>query len=181
MALVVAVATVVAVWLVDTKWIVQACVTALAVAALLALWSVSRTTRRQAQQLAIEAGQRSREQRHTRQQLAEVNTQLAELRAQHVELLLELRALREEGVQQAMQYELLLPRATEPEPVYPSLQLPLVRAAFATELPPPPADPSPTESSYPLEREVTSGAEPQPPRQLLDLTASEIARLRPAN
>jgi hypothetical protein len=64
--------------------------------------------------------------------------------------------------------------------VYPSLHLPLVRAAFSTELPTGPiATPRPAAPG--LQRESTTGGEAHPPRQLLDLTASEIARLRPAN
>lgn len=178
-AVLVAVAAVAAVWVVDTDWVVQAGVTGVALLALLALWSVSRAAREQAQRLAAEANERRREQQLTVQLLAEAQSELAGLRAQQTELLLELRTLRAAGEQQALMHELLLPRAPEPEPVYPSLQLPLVRAAFAAELTPEPVA-EPREPA-PLPREETTGDEPRPPRQLLDLTASEIARLRPAN
>lgn len=185
-AVVVAVATVAATWAVDTAWAVQAGITGVAVLALVALWSVVRAGREQAERLATEANERRLEQQRTLKLLAEAHTQLAELRSQQVQLLLELRTLRESGEQQAMMHELLLPRAMAPEPVYPSLQLPLVRAAFAAELTPPspPAPepvPTPEETSRVLERDEVAGDEPRPARQLLDLTASEIARLRPAN
>lgn len=180
LAFLVALATVAAVWLVDTEWTVQAGVTGVALLALLALWSVSRAAREQAERWAAEANERHREQQRMLQQLADANAQLAELRAQHVELLLELRALRDAGAERALMHELLLPREPAPEPVYPSLQLPLVRAAFATELSPEPVA-TPREAATTMPREETTGAEPRPPRQLLDLTASEIARLRPAN
>lgn len=180
LAVLVAAVAVAAVWVVDTDWVVQAGVTGVALLALLALWSVSRAAREQAQRLAAEANERRREQQLTLKLLAETQSELAGLRAQQTELLLELRTLRAAGEQQALMHELLLPRAPEPEPVYPSLQLPLVRAAFATELAPEPVT-EPGKSSAPLPREETTGDEPRPPRQLLDLTASEIARLRPAN
>jgi hypothetical protein len=180
LALLVAAATVAAVWFVDTSWAVQVGVTGVVLLALLALWSVTRAAHEQAARLAAEANERRREQQRTLELLAEANAQLAEMRVQHVELMLELRTLRDAGVDQALMHELLLPREPAPEPVYPSLQLPLVRAAFAAELTPEPVDTA-REMSPPLPREETTGAEPRPPRQLLDLTASEIARLRPAN
>jgi hypothetical protein len=136
-----------------------------------------------------------REATERRRELVEVQRELVELRSQHVELLLELRALRVELAaasqetarsiqaatdQQALMRDLLTPRPPVPDPVYPSMHLPLVRAAFSSEVPPKePAAPPPSES-YPQSDE-SSGGEPFPPRQLLDLTASEIARLRPAN
>jgi hypothetical protein len=129
--------------------------------------------------------------------LREVQREVAELRLNQAELLLELRALRgdvlvaaheaerreqERDDQQFLVRQLLAPRPAVADPVYPSLHLPLVRAAFSTELPAPPLPPPPPAATRSvIEREESSGHEPMPPRQLLDLTASEIARLRAAN
>ena len=180
LALIVAAATVAAVWVVDTEWAVQVGVTGVALLALMALWSVSRAAHEHAERLAAEANERRREQQLALQLLADAHTELADLRARQVEMLLELQTLRDASTEQTLMHELLLPRTPVPEPVYPSLQLPLVRAAFAAALSPEPV-PNPKQTATPLPSEETSGDEPRPPRQLLDLTASEIARLRPAN
>jgi hypothetical protein len=180
LALIVAVATVAAVWAIDTEWAVQVGVTGVALLGLMAVWSVSRAAHEQAERFAAEANERRREQQLALQLLAEAHSELADLRARQVELLLELQTLRDASTERTLMHELLLPRAPAPEPVYPSLQLPLVRAAFAAELTPEPVA-SPPQLTAPLPSEETSGDEPRPPRQLLDLTASEIARLRPAN
>lgn len=180
LAFVVAAATVAAVWVVDAEWAVQVGVTGVALLALLALWSVSRAAHELAERLAAEANERRREQQLALQLLADARTELADLRARQVEMLLELQTLRDASTERTLMHELLLPRAPAPEPVYPSLQLPLVRAAFSAELTPEPVS-TPKQTTTPLPSEETSGDEPRPPRQLLDLTASEIARLRPAN
>lgn len=180
LALIIAVATVAAVWAIDTEWAVQVGVTGVALLALMAVWSVSRAAHEQAERFAAEANERRREQQLALQLLAEAHSELADLRARQVEMLLELQTLRDASTERTLMHELLLPRAPAPEPVYPSLQLPLVRAAFAAELTPEPVD-SLQQTTAPLPIEETSGDEPRPPRQLLDLTASEIARLRPAN
>jgi hypothetical protein len=125
-----------------------------------------------------------------RREISEVTKQIAELRSQHVELLLELRAMRDEASETALMHDLLLTRSPEPDPVYPSLQLPLVRAAFAEELSPPDGVPTPRpaalgtrspSSSGGVPHVETHGNEASDSRELLDLTASEIAQLRPAN
>lgn len=180
LAVIVAVATVAAVWAIDTEWAVQVGVTGVALLALMAVWSVSRAAHEHAERFAAEANERRREQQLALQLLAEAHSELADLRAQQVEMLLELQTLRDASTERTLMHELLLPRAPAPEPVYPSLQLPLVRAAFAAELTPEPVD-SLQQTTTPLPSEESSGDEPRPPRQLLDLTASEIARLRPAN
>ena len=99
--------------------------------------------------------------------------------AQH-EMVLEISHLRE----QVANY--VAPVVTIPEVVYPSLHVPLVRAAFAEELAPavPPIPMvEPVVAAEPASVDVSGdgGSDPTPPRQLLDLTASEIARLRHAN
>ena len=93
------------------------------------------------------------------------------------------RSLRAATDQRDLMHELLTPRPRVADPVYPSLHLPLVRAAFSAEFPvPTEAAPTtePVHEDYSAADETTGG-EAFPPRQLLDLTASEIARLRPAN
>jgi hypothetical protein len=131
-----------------------------------------------------------------RQELSEVQHELSELRAQHLELLLELRSLRADVAaaadetarsiqaaedQRALMHDLLVPRQPVADPVYPSMHLPLVRAAFAADLTPRRPRVEPTAETTQPEGDDTGGSEPFPPKQLLDLTASEIARLRPAN
>jgi hypothetical protein len=188
LALLMAAAAIAAVWLIDETWALQVGVTGIVLLVLVALWAGSRASSGVREQVWRESVARSRE-------LAEARHELAELKAMHLELLLELRVMREEAVhraqdaalsahhdadQRALMRQLLQPRQPVHDPLYPSLHLPLVRAAFSTELP---TDPVTTPRSAPpgLQRESTTGHEAQPPRQLLDLTASEIARLRPAN
>ena len=187
-AIVVAALVVAAVWVVDETWVVRVGVTGIVVVALVAIWSSSRAGSRAADQFWREAVERRRE-------AAETHRELAELKSLHLELLLEIRTMREEAVQQsqeaariasedadqrALMRQMLQPRPTTLDPMYPSLHLPLVRAAFSTELPATPIS-TPRPAPPGLQRESTSGGEPQPTRQLLDLTASEIDRLRPAN
>jgi len=184
----VAVVALAAVWLVDEAWALRTGVTGILVIALVALWITTRSSSRQAEQYWKEAVQR-------RSETAETHRELAELKTQHLELLLEIRMMRDEAVQlseeaariasddaeqRALMRQMLQPRASSLDPVYPSLHLPLVRAAFSTELPTTPVG-TPRPPAPGLHRESTTGGEAQPPRQLLDLTASEIARLRPAN
>ena len=188
LALLMAAAAIAAVWLIDETWALQAGVTGIVLLVLVALWVGTRAS-------AATREQAWRESIAQRRELTEVRRELAELKSMHVELLLELRVMREEAAlmaqdaarsarddadQRALMRQLLQPRQTVHDPLYPSLQLPLVRAAFSTELA---TDPVTTPRSAPpgLQRESTTGHEAQPPRQLLDLTASEIARLRPAN
>jgi hypothetical protein len=189
LGLVVVAAAVAAIWLVEDSLVTEVAATAIigvvALAAALSLRSSHRITTG----LWNEAMQRRRE-------LVEVQHELGQLRSHQLELLLELRSLRAElsamseetarGLQLAsdhrdLMHELLVPRQPVADPVYPSMHLPLVRAAFAAEVPPAPSDnESRATDPYP-ESDDSSGNEPFPPRQLLDLTASEIARLRPAN
>ena len=187
-AVTVAAVAVAAVWLVDEAWALRTGVTGIVVLALVALWITTRSSSRQAEQYWSEAVQR-------RSETAQTHRELAELKTQHLELLLEIRTIREEAMQlseeasriasddaeqRALMRQMLQPRAPSLDPVYPSLHLPLVRAAFSTQLPTTPvATPRPPAPG--LKRESTTGGEAKPPRQLLDLTASEIARLRPAN
>ena len=186
--LAVAVCAIVAVWLVDESlWVRVGVTCVVAVVTVFAVLSV-RSTHRLANALWQETLERRRE-------LFDVRRELSDLRAQQVELLLELRSLRAELVaaaeetarhvraatdQSALMHELLKPREHEADPVYPSLHLPLVRDAFSTEVTPTPQTTQVAGVSVP-ETDASSGSEPFPPRQLLDLTAAEIARLRPAN
>ncbi len=187
-ALVVAIASVALVWVIDDTWALRAGVTGIVVLALVALWTSTRAASRAAQAAWLESVERRRE-------VADTHRELAEIKAQHLEILLELRTMREEAVhlsqeaariasddadQRALMRQMLLPRSPAFDPVYPSLHLPLVRAAFSTDLPAAPSS-VPRPASPGLQRESTTGAEAQLPRQILDLTASEIARLRPAN
>ncbi len=188
LAMLLAAAAIAAVWLIDETWALQVGVTGILLLVLVALWTSTRTSTSLREQVWQESMARSRE-------LAEARRELTALRAMHVELLLELRVMREEAVQMArdvaraaqddadqrtLMRQRLQPRQAVHDPLYPSLHLPLVRAAFSTELPTDPVA-TPRPASPGLQRESTTGREAQPPRQLLDLTASEIARLRPAN
>ncbi len=142
-AVMVAAVAVAAVWLVDEAWALRTGVTGIVVLALVALWITTRSSSRQAEQHWNEAVQR-------RSETAQTHRELAELKRQHLELLLEIRTMREEGMQlseeaariasddaeqRALMRQMLQPRAPSLDPVYPSLHLPLVRAAFSTELP----------------------------------------------
>ena len=189
-ASVLAAAAVASVWVVDDSLVVAVGVTGLVVLLVGHLYFSLLSSHRQAVAMWQEAMARRRD-------LGELQHELADVRSQQVELLLELRELRLEVASAAEQtarslraatdqrdlmHELLTPRPRVADPVYPSLHLPLVRAAFSAEFPAPPqASPSnPAHDDYAAADETTGG-EPFPPRQLLDLTASEIARLRPAN
>jgi len=192
LALLIAAGVIVAIWVIDDAWTLQVGLTGIVVLVLVGLWAAVRSSTRAVEQLRRETLER-------RRGLAETQRQLAELKTQHVELLLELRAVRDQAArvaqeaaqaaaqlasddadQRALIHQLTQPRRPVLDPVYPSLHLPLVRAAFSTELSSGPiATPRPAGPG--LQRESTTGGEAHPPRQLLDLTASEIARLRPAN
>jgi hypothetical protein len=190
--LVVVAVAVAAVWLAGDGVVAQVAATALLVAGALGVILVLRQSQRAATAVWRDAVELRRE-------LGGVHHQLVELRSQHQDLLAEVRSLRIELVaasqdtarsiqaatdQQAVLQHLLVPRQPVPDPVYPSMHLPLLRKAFATELPS--TDPvsgiddKAFADSYPDADETVSG-EPFPSRPLLDLTASEIARLRPAN
>ena len=186
--LVVALVAVAAVWVVDDSLALRVGVTAVLVAIACGAAMSLRSTHRVGTTLWQEAIERRRE-------VVEVEHELSQLQRQHVELLLELRTLRTElaavseettrslqaaAEQRAVVNELLMPRETVADAVYPSLHLPLVRAAFAAEVRPEEPVVAAGEAAYP-ETDDSGGSEPFPPRQLLDLTASEIARLRPAN
>jgi hypothetical protein len=188
-ALLVVVAAVSAVWLVDNSWVVEVGATVVVIVVALAFTNSVRSAYRTTTVLWQEAMER-------RHEMGEIQRELNELRAHHVEMLLELRALRVELMaaseetarsiqvatdQRSLMHELLAPRQPVADPVYPSMHLPLVRAAFSAEVPTkPPATQTLAQTSYP-DSDDTGGGEPFPPRQLLDLTASEIARLRAAN
>jgi hypothetical protein len=145
-------------------------VAGLALLCLIALFVAQRSGRRQIVALGNEVDERSGEIRALRIELARVHLI-------HSELAGEVIRLRD----QITDYVVPVPIA--PEPIYPSLHLPLVRAAFAEELPPVTSRPSPlrlTESAN-VEVQADAGSDTVPSRQLLDLTASEIARLRRAS
>jgi hypothetical protein len=114
-------------------------------------------------------------------QQSEIRTLTFELRRLHEMhdlLATELVGLREEMA------TYVAPVPVPPDPVYPSLHLPLVRAAFSTEMPTvqiTPAPPPTRGESNRVNVDADAGSDPRATRQLLDLTASEIARLRRAN
>jgi len=118
---------------------------------------------------------------------AEVDNRTTEVRALHIELdrvhfiHFELAGEVVELREQMADY--VMPVPVTPDPIYPSLHLPLVRAAFAEELPTTTLRPQPlaVAESPNVEVEADSGSDTVPPRRLLDLTASEIARLRRAS
>lgn len=187
-ASVVTVAAVAALWVVDATWAVRVGVTALAVLGLLGVWmsahAASTTTTRlfeEAQARRVELGQLRGELIELRRQHLEVMTELRDMRLELVALAREATQIaRDDADQRALIHDLLTPTEPARDPIYPSLQLPLVRAAFSEELPAAPiATPRPEVAD--TVQESTTGFEPAAPRQLLDLTAAEIARLRPAN
>jgi len=199
LGLVVAAAAISLMWVADESWVVQAGFTGVLVVLALVMAAVVRSSRKTTTALWHDARQRRSELSALHSEISDVQRELSELQSHHTELLLELRLMRtelqasteetarqvEEATdQRALMHDLLVPRLGPPaDPVYPSLHLPLVRAAFSTELPVPPTRESAgtgVRTDLPGGDDV-GGAEPQPPRQLLDLTASEIARLRPAN
>ena len=166
--------------LVDGLLVMRLAIVGLAAACLLTLLVAQRSGRRQIAALHREASQRSSEIRTLRIEFDRVNTVQSDL---SVELI----RLRE----QMSQY--VTPVPAEPDPVYPSLHLPLVRAAFAAEVPPPAPPRQLPASKVAAQRhrntpehsavgvDADAGSDAMPPRKLLDLTASEIARLRRAN
>ena len=180
-----------AVWWADASVAIHVAATALIVLVALGAFLAIRASRRTTMSLWQDAAERRRE-------LIALHHELGEMRSQQVEMFLELRALRVELAaassetartvqeatdQQSLIRDLLVPRQPVPDPVYPSMQVPLVRAAFAAEVvtdEPAPETPAPSSVTMP-ESDDSFGEEPFPPREMLDLTASEIARLRPAN
>ena len=156
-----------AVFVDDVRW-VRAGVVVLAVLVVVpfaVLLGRSRDTRRVLQALLDE---REREVHQLRQELSVVMQTNAEL-------IVEMGRLRTEVE------EMVQPVDTVPDPIYPSLHLPLVRAAFAEDLPPVPAfDPVQEPAEVPPSIVVDGGSDPTRGRRVLDLTASEIRELRQA-
>ncbi|MDH4159998.1 MAG: hypothetical protein OEV62_07055 [Actinomycetota bacterium] len=156
-----------AVFVDDVRW-VRAGVVVLAVLVVVpfaVLLGRSRDTRRSLQALLDD---RDRDVHQLRQELVVVMQANADL-------VLEIRQLR------AQVEDMVSPVETVPDPVYPSLHLPLVRAAFAEDLPPVPAfDPVQVPAEVPPSIAVDVGSDPTSGRRVLDLTASEIRELRQA-
>ncbi len=104
-----------------------------------------------------------------RSELAAVRRELASLRELNLALGVELARMSQQLE------DFIVPVVTLPEPVYPSLQLPLVRAAFAE--PPvvaPPIDELPDVSAAEgMAEVVVSGEEPKPARHVVDLANAE--------
>ncbi len=145
-------------------------VVVLAVLCVIAVFAIRGHGRHQAAALTHEVEQRRHEVRLLRLELNRVAT------IQH-ELADEVVRLREALA------DFVIPIPVAPDPIYPSLHLPLVRAAFANELSPMTRVPEPKRLTEPVSVAVVadSGSDAAPPRQLLDLTASEIARMRRAS
>jgi hypothetical protein len=103
-----------------------------------------------------------------RTELAAVRRELAALRELNLALSVEL------GRMRAQLEEFATPVVIEPEPVYPSLQLPLVRQAFAETLSVPDQLDDILEYSQTSAPEVVvTGGEPMPARHVVDLTDAE--------
>jgi len=186
------------VWVVGESWVVQAGVTCVLVTLAIVMSIGARSSRKTTTALWHDSMQRRREFSDLQRELCDLQREVSDLHSRHTELLLELRLMRTELLstaeetarqveeatdQRALMHDLLVPRQPVADPVYPSLHLPLVRAAFSTELPVPQSREgagTSARTAFPAGEDV-GGAEPKPPQQLLDLTASEIARLRPAN
>ena len=112
------------------------------------------------------------------EQIRTLTIELRRLHDMHDDLMAELVVVREEMA------NYVTPVPATPDPVYPSLHLPLVRAAFAEELPTvrtAPQPPAVRGESNRVNVDADAGSDPSRTKQLLDLTASEIARLRRAN
>jgi len=134
---------------------------ALAVVSSFLAWRASQRTidRSRAEARAVQA------------QLADVRRELVAVHDVGLSLSAEVAWLR------AQLQEYVLPISGSPEPVYPSLHLPLVRAAFGVEpLPVDAARPVPAPFEVPPTISADSGSEGRPHRQLVDLTAEPIAR-----
>jgi hypothetical protein len=161
----------VAPWVSDDANVLRGAVSALALLCVAAVVTSQWGRQSQVAQLQNEVAGRQAEARALRIELERVHTI-------HYELSVEVSHLRD----QMSQY--VVPVPTPPEPIYPSLHLPLVRAAFAQEVPPvriTPKSPQPAGERPQIGVEADSGSDTIAPRQLLDLTASEIASLRRAN
>ena len=158
-------------WVFDDADALRGAVSALALLCVASVVTSQWGRQSQVVQLQNEVAGRQTEARALRLELERVHTI-------HYELSVEVSQLRD----QMSQY--VVPVPTPPEPIYPSLHLPLVRAAFAQEVPP--VRIARKSAQQPGERpnigvEADSGSDTVAPRQLLDLTASEIASLRRAN
>lgn len=155
---------------VDDPAVLQAAVVltaALAVAASFVAWTASQRAldRHRAESRAVQV------------QLAEVRRELAAVHDITLGLSAEVSWLR------AQLQEYVLPVSGVPEPVYPSLHLPLVRAAFGVEpLSADPARPVPAPFEVPPTISTDRGSEGRPPRQLVDLTTQPVPQpiARPA-
>jgi len=154
--------------LTDGLTVLRASVAGLALVCLIAVVVAQRSGRRQIAALGDEVDERSGEVRALRFELERVHLI-------HSELADEVVGLRDQMA------EYVVPVPVAPEPIYPSLHLPLVRAAFAQELPPVTPLPRPRRVTDSANVEADPGSDTVPPRQLLDLTAREIASLRRAS
>ena len=166
LVVVVAVGLAAAVLVLDTTWLLQvSVVVALAIGALAVLGMLL-----QSRALANLRRSWLMERDVARREMTELRLELSRQRQLHESVLTELTLLRSELT------EYVVPLSGEPDPVYPSLHLPLVRAAFAptstdaeilTYTPPvPPSEVPPAVSA-------DSGSEGLPSRHLLDLTVAQ--------
>jgi hypothetical protein len=165
---------------VDDPQVLRAVVAAIALLAVLATLTAEVTARRTARHnlrwMQEQSGQ------HTRQ-LELVHEEVLALRQLNLALTVDVGRLREQIV------DYVAPVPTAPEPVYPALHLPLVRAAFSGDGEPAITDgqiwvaPSePVEVSDEFDTtSVDAGADPARDRMLLDLTALQSTVFRPAS
>jgi hypothetical protein len=160
----------------DDVRLVRAAVVTLAVLVVVpfaVLLGRSRDTERELQALLADRGEQLRARGD---ELRELRAELTRMDDANTALASELARLREQVA------GLVAPVLSEPEPVYPSLHLPLVRAAFSEHVPPVAVfEPTQVAPEVPPDLAVDSGSEPLEGRRVLDLTAGELQHLRKAS
>lgn len=140
------------------RWVIAGLAILVLVPAFIAWSGARRSARASAQAIELH-----------RSELAAVRRELAALRELNLALSVEL------GRMRVQLEELAAPVLVEPEPVYPSLQLPLVRRAFAEQVPM--LDPLDQILEYSHAAEsadvIVGGEEPRPTRHVVDLADAE--------
>ena len=162
LVVVLAVALAVAATFVDSltqvRWVIAGIAVLVLVPAFVAAAGARRSARESAQAVALH-----------RSELAAVRRELAALRELNLALGVELTRMRQQLE------DFVAPVVVVPEPVYPSLQLPLVRAAFAEQAIPTERLDAASVASAPegMAEVVVSGEEPKPTRHVVDLANAE--------
>jgi hypothetical protein len=162
--------------LADDVRVVRAAVVTLAVLVVVPFAVLLRHSRHTERELHALLSDRGDQLRARADELRELRVELARMDDANTALASELARLREQVA------GLVAPVLSEPEPVYPSLHLPLVRAAFSEDLPPVAVfEPTHVAAEVPPDLAVDSGSEPLQGRRVLDLTAGELQHLRKAS